>query len=409
MSTKKAKASGDKSAQKKSTKRAKDQTSDLRIMQSGDIGAIRESLNQKFKATISTEVKDKPVIILPTGILSMDLAVANGGLLGGRIMDIYGWEGTGKTLMCMTIGGYIQRCTKLDASNNVVPKLVAFLDAEGTFSASFARSAGMDTDNLILVQSTPDKILSGEEYFDIIVMLLYQGVDYIIVDSTPALVPSQVLAKETGQGQKATNASLMSTGLQKINPLVNSTGQSVVHFINQKRSRPMAMSWQKDEIETGGNALKFYSSYRFEVTKSEDIIKKVLGADGSYRDKKVGINSKICITKNKTSPIPPSMPDGRHHFDFDVYTEDFIDEAGREYHRGVDVVKDYVETAWRCGVVKQKSSWYSFGKFNENGKDALIMKIRENPEVMNDIRAEVFDVMKVSLTQTGMASANGAA
>ena len=104
-------------------------------------------------------------------------------------------------------------------------------------------------------------------------LLIGQGVDYIIVDSCPALTPSTVIINETGQGQKATRAQLMTMGLEKITPLVNANGQANIHFINQMRGLPMNM--YKSEQETGGNALKFFSSYRFQVVKTEDINKKV--------------------------------------------------------------------------------------------------------------------------------------
>ena len=229
------------------------------------------------------------------------------------------------------------------------------------------------------------------------VTLLGQGVDYIIVDSCPALVPAQVLTSDTGQGQKATSAQLMATGMMKITPLVSSTGQSIVHFINQVRNKPMTMTWERPEQETGGNALKFYSSYRFEVVKSTDIEKQVLGQDGVFRKKKVGVNSCIRLIKNKTSPIPPYLPSATYHFDFDVYFEDFKDEQGFEYYRGVDVVKDYIDTAIRCGVIEQTTSWFKYGDIKALGKEKLILELRNNPDVMGKIRDDVFSKMKVSV------------
>ena len=381
----------------KPPKKKKPDVDDIKISQSGDVQAIRNKLNEQFKAKVAQEVHDKPVVVMPTGILSMDLSVGNGGLIAGRVMDIFGWEGTGKTLICMTIAGYIQRLIKLDSQGKSVPRVVAFLDAEGTFSRAFALSAGMDADNLILVQSTPEKILTGEDFFDCAVTLIGQGVDYLIIDSCPALTPSQVVINDTGQGQKATRAQLMASGLEKITPLVNANGQTLVHFINQMRGKPMTMSWDRPEQETGGNALKFFSSYRFEVVRSIDIDRKVLGVDGIFREKKVGVTSFCRIIKNKTAPIPPSSSTegcSNYHFDFDVYFESFKDDMGLEYHRGVDVVKDYVETGIRTGVIKQVSSWFSFGSIKTNGKIELLKKIKEQPDVMAEIRDEVFDKMK---------------
>lgn len=396
MATSKAKPKEDKSTQKPKpkNKRAQDQAKEVSLFKTGDASLVREQLNKEIGgAQVAQKPVEKPVIVTPSGILSMDLAVGNGGLIGGRIMDIHGWEGTGKTLLCMTIGGYIQRCTKVDSEGKVVPKLVAFLDAEGTFSKKFAESAGMDTENLILIQSTPEKILTGEEYFDMMNLCLRMGVDYIILDSCPALVPSQVFVNNVGQGQKAPDAQLMSMGVKKASSLASATGQSLVHFVNQKRGRPMASKWEKSETETGGNALKFYSSYRFEVVSHEEIYKNVEGMDGQFRKKRVGVNSRVRVIKNKTATIPPELPSKNYHFDFDVYFDSFRDDEGIEYMRGVDVVKDFVDTGIRTGVIVQKSSWYSFGNLNENGTANLIKKIKEQPQVLSEIRAEVFHAM----------------
>ncbi len=371
-------------------KRAKAQVADLRTTQTADINAIRTLINTETKGEVAQPVTQKPVIIIPTGILSMDIAIANMGLVGGRVLDIFGWEQSGKTLTCLTIAGYIQRCTKIDNQDNVIPRVAAFLDAEGTFDMLFAASAGVNIDNLILVQSTPDRILSGEDYFDIMVLLIQQGVDYIIVDSCPALTPAQVLMKGVGQGQKATNASLMSEGLQKITAYLNASGQSLVHFINQKRGVPMAQMFQPSEKETGGNALKFYSSYRFEVVSFDDIMSKVLLTNGSYIEKKVGVTSRIEIIKNKTAPTPPPMTGKKYHFEYDIYFEPFVNEEGLEFNRGVDIVKDYVDTGLRLGVIKQSSSWFKFGSLKCNGKSEMIQQLRRQPEVMNQIRDEVF-------------------
>lgn len=381
------------SSKKKTSRRAKDKAQDIQLVRAGSADLVIEELNKKLGGGVAQKPTIKPIIVTPSGILSMDLAVGNGGLIGGRIMDIHGWEGTGKTLACMTIGAYIQRCTKIDHNGDIVNKIVAFLDAEGTFSKQFAESAGMNTNDLILVQSTPEKIMTGEDFFDAMILCLQMDVDYIILDSCPALVPSQVFINDIGQGQKATTAQLMSEGVKKASSLAAATGHSLVHFVNQIRGKPMATKWEKSEIETGGNALKFYSSYRFDVVSHEEIRKKVLGIDGSFREKRVGVNSRIKIIKNKTAPIPPELPSTNYHFDFDVYFDNFRDEDGIEYMRGVDVVKDYVETGIRTGVVKQASSWFSFGSLNENGKAALINKIKERPEIMNEIRAEVFNAM----------------
>lgn len=375
-------------AQKKRAKK-KDVTVDeaVGLQQAGNIEDIRSALNQEYKAEIAPEVTPRQTEIQPSGILSLDLAVGNGGFVTGRVMDIFGWEGTGKTLTCMAIGGYIQRCKKYDTKGNLVNKIVALIDAEGTFDMEFGRSAGLDTDNLLWVKSEPGKILSGEDFFDIMVKLVGLGVDYIIADSCPAFAPAQVIINQMGQGQKATLSQLMSEGLQKLTPIVNANGKTLVHFINQMRGKPMDIF--KSEQETGGNALKFYSSYRFKVRKTVPIEKKVLGSDNKLREKVVGVTSCIEIIKNKTCPKPPPIPGSTYHFEFDVYFESFRDETGTDYHRGVDVVKDYCETGIRTGVIVQSGSWFNFGDIKGQGKLDLYHKVRQDPQIMTQIRDQV--------------------
>lgn len=370
-------------------KKKKKTADDIKLSNSSSTDVIN-LINKEIGGEVAQRPKDKPTIIIQSGILSMDLAVGNGGMIGGRVMDIYGWEGTGKTLVCLTIAGYVQKCTKKDAAGNIINKKVAFLDAEGTFSKLFAQSAGVNTDELILVQSTPKKIISGEEFFDAMMLCLQLGVDFIILDSCPALVPTQVLVNEMGQGQKATNAQLMSEGVKKASTFASATGSSIVSFINQKRNKPMAGMHEKPEQETGGNALKFYSTYRFEVVGHEAITKNVLCVDGQYRPKIVGANSKVRIIKNKTCALPQYLPGTTYNFDYDVYFEDFIADDTLEYRCGVDVVKDYVDTGIRTGVIEQNSSWFKFGSINTNGKPAFIHALKQNPEVLEEIRSEVF-------------------
>jgi recombination protein RecA len=372
------------------------------------INELRAELNIKFK-DVASPAADKPISVMSTGILSMDLAIDNGGYLTGRVSDINGWEGTGKTMLCMAIGGAVQRQTKTikiknkdgDLKDKVVKRIVAFVDAEGTFSKSFAESVGLSTDSevFILIQSTPDEILYGEKYFDIMKDLIAGGVDYIIVDSCPALTPKQVIVNEIGQGQKAPLSQLMASGLSAVTPLINAFGQTHLQFINQRRGKPMASQYEASEQETGGNALKFYSSYRFQVINHEDIVKNVLCADGSYSSMVVGVTSRVKITKNKTSSIPACMPGKSYHFEYDVYFESFEADDGVVYSRGVDIIKDFVETGVRTGVIQQNSSWFKFGELNCNGKAELTLELRNKPEILGQIREAVYAKMSAQIEE----------
>ena len=120
-------------------------------------------------------------------------------------------------------------------------------------------------------------------------------------------------------------------------------------------------------------------------------------ADGTYAPRKVGITAGIKIHKNKTAPEPQLLPSKNYHFEFDIYFLEHQDENGLVYGRGVDVVKDYVDTGIRLGVIKQKSSWFSFANINENGAVNLIKAVRANPAVMGQIRDEVFGIFNSKL------------
>lgn len=356
----------------------------VRLEAEADPHKIAAELNNMLKGKVATAVENRSSEIhtYSSGILSLDRAVGNNGFLAGRVINAYGREGSGKTLNVLSIGAYIQRCGGL----------FAFVDAEGTWNDNFAAQAGVDVDKVILVEHPKDRPpLSGEEFFAAIEHLVQRQVHFIGVDSCPALVPSLTFNTQVGEGQKAQNAQLMSSGLQKLTPIVSSYGRSCVWFINQIRLNIAiggGPSMGPKEKSTGGTALRFYASYMFECRKIEDIIMKVVTADG-LQDTRVGARMGIQIVKNKTSGIPMPMPGKIYHLEYDIMFTPFTDENGIQYASGVDVIKDYVEVGIATGIIQQAGAWYNVSELKCQGKVELIKQLRVRPDVMQHIRDAV--------------------
>lgn len=371
----------------------KDDKEEYKVPRGKDMASLSDAINKLFKGNISTTANNVTsensgiVHLYPTGILSLDKYLGTGGLLGGRVMNIWGWEGTGKTLTALTVAANIQKLQFEPTALNPQGKgRVAFIDAEGTYSPSMAKSVGVDADEVLLFRSSPEKILSGEDYFALIGILIQNGIEMIIVDSTPALLPSSRLTAVIGQGQKATQAQMMAEGLQQVNTFLNSCRTPIVWFINQIRMKPMVMHGPTED-HTGGAALKFFSTYSLEVKKydNEDIVRSVpLRSGNGYEMRTIGVRIRATLHKNKTATIPQKF------IEYDVFFETVTDEKGVAYKAGVDVYKDIFQTGLMCGVIKQASSWYSFGTIKENGEDAFIASLRAaDPSVLAAIRKEV--------------------
>jgi recombination protein RecA len=356
-----------------------------------DLTSLSAAINKQLGANIScigTDVIDTSdnTYLYPTGILSLDKYLGVGGLLGGRIMNAWGWQGTGKTLTALTIAGQIQRSKFSPHPGNPDGEgRVAFLDAEGTYSPTMARAVGVDPSKLLLFSSTPERILTGEDYFDIMKILIQNGIEFIIVDSLPALVPSSRMTATIGTGQKATSANLIAEGLQQITPLLNGFKRSIVWMINQIRMKPMVMFGPTEE-HTGGQAIKFFESYSLEVKKAGDIIKKVPSSNGQFEERRIGVTVKARLHKNKTASIPVEA------IDYDIYFENVVDDTGAAYTCGVDVYKDVTRMGVTTGVIEKASSWFNYGDIKGNGMDNFIAELRKaDRSILEKIRNEVLN------------------
>ena len=286
---------------------------------------------------------------LPTGSLSLDLALGIGGIPRGRIIEIYGPESGGKTTVALHIIAETQKRGGV----------AGFIDAEHALDPVYAKAIGVDIDNLYISQ--PDY---GEQALEITETMVRSGaVDIIIVDSVAALVPKAEIDGDMGDSHMGQQARLMSQALRKLTGIVNKTGCSVV-FINQLREK-IGVMFGNPETTTGGRALKFYASVRLDVRRVE-----TLKAGGEM----VGNRARVKVVKNKVAPPFKEA-------EFDIM-----------FGKGISREGDILDLAANCGVVIKSGSWYAYnsekiGQGRENAKKYLL----ENPTIMEEIETKVRD------------------
>ena len=311
--------------------------------------AITQIQRQFGKGSImrlgSTERENIPVI--PTGILSIDLALGVGGLPRGRVIEIYGPEASGKTTLALHVIAEAQR-----RGGNV-----AFIDAEHALDTAYAERLGVDVDNLLISQ--PD---FGEQALEIAEILIRSGgIDVVVIDSVAALVPRAEIDGNVGDQHVGLQARLMSHAMRKFTGVLSRTN-TVLIFINQIRMK-IGVMFGNPETTTGGNALKFYSSIRIDIRKTTQIKE---GQDV------IGNLTKVKIVKNKVAP-----PFKQAEFDI-VYGE------------GISRTGDLLDLGVAQGLVDKSGAWYSYqderiGQGRENAKKFL----KEHPEMMAEIERKL--------------------
>jgi RecA/RadA recombinase len=270
-----------------------------------------------------------------------------------------------------------------DLSINTTHNFIANdIIVHNTFSPVFARSCGLDVENLIYIRSTPDHVMTGEDFFEVIRVLVSQGVHFILVDSGSALVPSQKLQLSFGEGQQATQARMFSEELQKLTAYLSANQRTILWFTNQMRSNPMQMFGAKDS-STGGKALGFYASYNFQMTKEKDLKVKVKSFDGRTEERNIGVAVKLYVKKNKTAPIPCEP------IQFEVYTEFATLEDGTQIEPGVNILKDIFQVGKALGVITQKSSWFTYDDIKANGETEFCQTIKNRPDIIQKLRDQV--------------------
>ena len=291
--------------------------------------------------------KNMDVETVPTGSLSLDLALGLGGLPKGRVVEIYGPESSGKTTVTLHMVAEVQKRGGI----------AGFIDAEHALDPSYARRIGVDIDNLYISQ--PD---NGEQALEITEMMVRSGaVDIIVVDSVAALVPKAEIDGDMGDSHVGLQARLMSQALRKLTAII-SKSNCIVIFINQLREK-VGVMFGSPETTTGGRALKFYSSIRMDIRRIEAI---------KQGGEIVGNRTRVKVVKNKVAPPFKEA-------EFDIM-----------FGKGISREGDILDLAANTGIVNKSGAWDSYndakiGQGRENTKNYF----RENPEIMEEIEHKV--------------------
>ena len=286
---------------------------------------------------------------IPTGALSLDVALGIGGIPRGRIIEVFGPESSGKTTLTLHM---IAEAQKLGGE-------AAFIDAEHALDPVYAKHLGVDIDNLIVSQ--PD---TGEQALEIAEALVRSGaLDIIVVDSVAALVPKAEIDGDMGDSHIGLQARLMSQALRKLAGAINKT-KTVIVFINQLREK-VGIMFGNPETTPGGRALKFYSSVRLDIRKIEN-----LKQDGEV----VGNRARVKVVKNKVAPP-------FREAEFDIM-----------YGKGISKEGNIVDLAVNLDIIEKSGSWFSYndariGQGRENVKKFLI----ENPDIMKEVEDKIRD------------------
>lgn len=298
------------------------------------------------------EAKRSSVDAVPTGCLSLDIALGIGGVPRGRIIEIYGPEASGKTTLSQHIVAEVQK----------MGGVAAFVDAEHALDPDYAKKIGININELLISQ--PD---TGEQALEIVETLVRSNaVDVIVVDSVAALVPKTEIEGEMGDRQMGTQARLMSQALRKLTGIIAKTN-TVLIFINQIRLK-IGVFFGNPETTTGGMALKFYSSVRIEVRRSAQIKKG---------DKIVGNQVKAKIVKNKVAAP------------FQNTTFDIM------YNEGISISGDALDTGVEYEVVKKSGNSYVYGDEKLGvGRENAKAHLRQNPKLIKEIKAKVWKALK---------------
>ncbi|MEK7175165.1 MAG: recombinase RecA [Patescibacteria group bacterium] len=280
---------------------------------------------------------------IPTGSISLDLALGVGGIPKGRIVEIFGPESSGKTTLTLHVVSEAQKRGGL----------AAFIDAEHALDPDYARKIGVNIDNLLISQ--PD---NGEQALDIMEALVKSGkVAVIVVDSVAALTPQAEIEGEMGDMQMGLQARMMSKAMRKVTNLAAKTGTTVI-FTNQIRMK-LGIMFGNPETTPGGNALKFFSSVRLDIRRIAQLKNK---------DEIVGNRVRVKVVKNKVA-----APFRQAEFDI-------------MYNQGVAAFADVLQTGVRLGVLDKSGSWFQYGgeKIGQ-GMEASVNFLKENPKVFADI------------------------
>ena len=319
------------------------------------LSAVMDKIEKDFgKGSImrmsSETVADVPVI--PTGSITLDMALGVGGYPKGRVIEIFGPESSGKTTLAIHAIAEAQKAGGI----------AAFIDAEHAFDSYYAQKLGVDVDNLLVSQ--PD---NGEQALEIADSLIRSSaIDIIVIDSVAALTPKAEIEGDMGDSKMGLQARLMSQALRKLTASISKT-KTVCIFINQLRDK-IGVVYGNPETTTGGNALKFYASVRIDIRRTS-VIK-----DG---DEQLGTRTKVKVVKNKVAPPFKKA-------EFDIMFGEGISKMGEIIDLGVDYE-----------IIRKSGSWFSYGdKKIGQGRDAVKEALKNDPALMEEIELRVREAMR---------------
>ncbi len=311
------------------------------------LGQIEKQYGKGAVMKLGDPAAQMNVETVPTGALSLDIALGLGGVPKGRIIEIYGPESSGKTTVTLHMIAEVQKRGGI----------AGFIDAEHALDPNYAKAIGVDIDNLYISQ--PD---NGEQALEIAETMVRSGaVDIIVIDSVAALVPKAEIDGDMGDSHMGLQARLMSQALRKLTAVVSKTNCIVV-FINQLREK-IGVMFGNPETTTGGRALKFYSSIRLDVRRIASI--KQNGAD-------VGNRTRVKVVKNKVAPPFKEA-------EFDIM-----------FGQGISTVGDVLDLAADINVINKSGAWYSYqGNKIGQGRENTKIYLQENPQVLAEVDAKV--------------------
>jgi recombination protein RecA len=298
------------------------------------------------------DAKRVDVDAIPTGSISLDVALGVGGVPKGRIIEIYGPESSGKTTLAQHIVASVQKRGGI----------AAFVDAEHAMDPEYAKRIGVKIDDLLISQ--PDH---GEQALEIVDTLVRSNaVDVIVIDSVAALTPRAEIEGEMGESHMGLQARLMSQALRKLTATIAKSNTTVI-FINQIRMK-IGVLFGNPETTTGGNALKFYASVRIEIRRRAQL---------KLGDAITGNRTKVKVVKNKVAPP------------FRVAEFDIM------YNKGINYEADLIDTGQLYGVVQKSGSWFLYGEIKlGQGREQAKTFLEENAKVARDIEKQIWAVVR---------------
>jgi recombination protein RecA len=335
---------------------AKEQTiDDIRKEKLKSLETTLGKIEKDFGKGAIMKLGDRAVVnvgVIPSGSLALDIALGVGGYPRGRVVEIFGPESSGKTTLAIHAIAQAQKAGGI----------AAFIDAEHAFDSSYAQKLGVDIENLLISQ--PD---DGEQALEITEHLIRSGaIDIIVIDSVAALTPKAEIEGEMGDSKMGLQARLMSQALRKLTATISKTNTCCV-FINQLREK-IGVMFGNPETTTGGNALKFYASVRLDIRKVNQI---------KEGEEIFGNRTKVKVVKNKLAP-----PFRKAEFDL-------------LYGEGISRLGEVIDMATELEIVKKSGSWFSYGETRlGQGRDAVKLLLKDNPELTEEIEKKIIEKLK---------------